>query len=212
MISSSALFRPSPTFLAALTIPLVASPLSASSDEYDEKARSVVVSAPGTNTTALALAEETVAIGYPEERREALFFATMDQTVMQMRQAIAPTLPDNDPGAVAILDEWIAQYTQESKDVLKRHIPDIMAGMTQAYASIFTVGELRDILAFVRTPSGQRYFELSPAVLGEESFARANQAYLDESMALIGPAQRELMQKLERHMADREAKSSPPDT
>jgi hypothetical protein len=29
---------------------------------------------------------------------------------------------------------------------------------------------------------------------------------------LIGPAQRELIQKLERHMADREAKSSPPDT
>ncbi len=160
----------------------------------------------------MILARQIVAVGYPEEDREALFFGTMDQTVDQMRAALAPTLPADDPGAVAILDEWIDEYTQTSKDVLRKHIPDIMAGMEEAYATIFTEEELRDILAFVRTSSGQRYFELSPAIMGSKSFAEANQRYLDESLSLMGPARRELRERLEDHMADQRAKAAPADT
>lgn len=161
---------------------------------------------------AHALASEIVAVAYPAEDREALFFSTMDQTVTQMRSAIAPSLPSNDPGAVAILDQWIDEYTAESKDVLRKHIPDIMAGMTEAYATIFTLEELRDILEFVRTPSGQRYFELSPAISGSKGFAEANQRYLDESMALVGPAQTELRKRLNEYLAEKRAKAAPPDT
>ncbi|MEM6493917.1 MAG: DUF2059 domain-containing protein [Pseudomonadota bacterium] len=166
----------------------------------------------GVSPAARAIASEIVSIAYPAEDREALFFATMDQTVTQMRSAIAPSLPSDDPGAIAILDQWIAEYTAESKDVLRKHIPDIMAGMTEAYATIFTLEELGDILDFVRTPSGQRYFELSPAISGSKGFVEANQRYLDESMALVGPAQTELKKRLDQYMAEKRAKATPPDT
>ncbi|MEO0590017.1 MAG: DUF2059 domain-containing protein [Pseudomonadota bacterium] len=176
------------------------------------EASATPVSAPPISSTALTLASEIVAIGYPEEERETLFFATMDQTVIQMRRAIAPTLPSDDPGAIAILDDWIAEYTEQSKGVLRKHIPDIMAGMTEAYATIFSVEELTDILAFVQTPSGQRYFELSPAISGSKSFAEANQRYLDESIALVGPAQDVLRKRLNEYLADERAKTTLPDT
>ncbi len=172
----------------------------------------VAAKPPAIPASASALASEIVALAYPTETREALFFATMDQTVVQMRSAIAPSLPSDDPGAIAILDEWIAEYTAQSKSVLRKHIPDIMAGMTEAYATIFTVEELVDILAFVRTPSGQRYFELSPAITGSKGFAEANQRYLDESMALVRPAQEELMKRLNEYMADKRAETTQPDT
>lgn len=161
--------------------------------------------------TALSLASKIVDLGYPEDTREALFFATMDQTVEQMRSAIRPTLPFDDPVAISILNEWIVEYTAESKAVLRKHIPAIMTGMTEAYATIFTVEELTDILAFVETPSGQRYFELSPAVIGSKSFADANQKYMDESMAMLGPAQRELFDRIRTHMEGRDAEETPPD-
>ncbi len=158
--------------------------------------------ASAVDPAARALAARIVDLGYPAETREALFFATMDQTVNQMRTAIAPSLPSDDPGAIAILDAWILDYTDRSKEVLRKHIPSIMDGMIEAYAELFSQAELGDILAFVETRSGQRYFELSPAILGAKSFADANQLYLDESLALLGPAQADLRARLEEHLAD----------
>jgi len=159
-----------------------------------------------------ALAAQIVDLGYPEETREALFFGTMDQTVSQMRSAIAPSLPNDDPGALAILDAWILEYTERSKQVLRKHIPAIMDGLTEAYAELFTQGELEDILAFVETPSGQRYFELSPAILGAEGFAMANQRYLDESVALLGPAQADLRARLQEYLDKASEAEAAPDT
>ncbi|MEL6876720.1 MAG: DUF2059 domain-containing protein [Pseudomonadota bacterium] len=168
-----------------------------------ERGSSFVLIDAETSPVAISLASQIVDRGYPEERREALFFATMDQTVEQMRIAIRPNLPQDDPGAIAILDEWIIEYIGESKQVLRKHIPSIMAGMTQAYANLFTVDELTDILAFVDTRSGQKFFELSPAILGEPSFAQANQRYMDESMAMLGPAQEVLMGRLQEYLVDK---------
>lgn len=209
----------SPKFNASLVIPIMAAstlgwtacPLAAQASSSEED------TAPSRTATdiqpsAMLLAKQIVALGYPEEDRERLFFTTMDQSVEQMRGAIAPSLPSDDPGAVAILDSWISEYTEASKGVLRKHIPDIMAGMEEAYATIFTVGELRDILEFVRTPSGQRYFELSPAISGAKSFADANQRYLDESIALLGPARSDLKDRLDEYMEEKRSGTSSADT
>ncbi len=168
--------------------------------------------APPPSPVDLALARQIVDLGYPEAEREVIFFGTMDQTVAQMRLAIAPTLPQDDPGAVAILDEWIGEYIEDSKVLLGKHIPSIMDGMVAAYANMFTTEELTDILAFVQTPSGQRYFELSPALIAEPSFAEANQRYMDESMSLLEPARDDLMARLIEYMSTREDKKTPDET
>lgn len=157
----------------------------------------------------LELATQIVDIGYPEETREALFYGPMDQTIGQMRKSLGPYLPSDDPEAVKILDDWIVKYTAESKVILAKHIPAIMDGMAQAYAVLFTEEELRDILAFVETPSGKQFFDLMPQVMGEPGFADANQAYMDESMEKLIPAQRELLNRLKAH---REQNGEPAET
>jgi hypothetical protein len=196
------ILRPALIALAFLLAPALAS----------AQERPAPPAATGVDPAAHALATRIVDLGYPPEQREALFFATMDQTVTQMRSAIAPSLPSDDPAAIAILDQWILDYTAQSKGVLRKHIPDIMDGMITAYAELFTRGELADILAFVETPSGKRYFELSPAILGAKSFADANQAYLDESLALLGPAQQDLRARLEAHLARQRQNESSSET
>lgn len=151
------------------------------------------------NLNSLDLARKIVDLGYPEGTREALFFGSMDQTIAQMRSSMGEFMPSDDPVAVKIFDDWIAKYTAESKVILRKHIPSIMDGMTRAYAQLFTEQELRDILAFVETPSGKQFFDLMPDVIGSDSFAKANQAYFDESMRLMIPAQRDLLRQLKDH-------------
>lgn len=130
-------------------------------------------------------------------------------TIVQMRQSLGDFLPSDDPEAVKIFDDWIAKYTAESKDILRKHIPTIMDGMTTAYAELFSPDELRDILAFVQTSSGKQFFDRMPDVINSVSFAAANQAYMDESLASMIPAQRELIKQLTEHQ---ESKGEPAET
>ena len=130
-----------------------------------------------------------------------MFFAAMDQMVQQIQKATEKALPVDDPGARAIVDNWTARYIAGSKSVLRKHIPSLMDGIAASYAAMFTADELRDILAFVSTPSGQRFFELSPALMAEPNFAQANQAYMNEVMAKLPAAQAELVQELKDYFA-----------
>lgn len=167
--------------------------------EAQEQPQSLEISA-----TSLALAREIVDLGFPEDTREAIFFATGDQMEAQVRDAMMKALPDLDEGAIAILDEWIAEMNAKSKAILRRHIPGLIEGMARSYAVIFTEQELRDILGFVSTPSGQRFFELSAAVMGESNFAAANQAYMDEAFADMPAAQQDLVARLRDYFANKD--------
>ncbi|MBV7259902.1 DUF2059 domain-containing protein [Erythrobacter crassostreae] len=202
--------------LRALPIAVLAAPISALAQEqpsepspFSETEDQSETSLTELDTASLDLAGQIVTIGYPKETREALFFGSMDQTIIQLRQALGDFMPEDDPEAVKIFDEWIVKYTEESKVILRKHIPSIMDGMTAAYADLFSEEELRDILAFVQTPSGKQFFDRMPDVVGSASFADANQAYLDESMASVIPAQRELLNQLREHQ---ESKDEPSET
>lgn len=153
----------------------------------------------------LALAREIIAAGFPEEKREGLFFASMDQMMIQTREATLRTYALEDDGAIAVLDEWIGDYVADSKEVLRSHIPALMEGMAASYANMFTRDELDDILAFVATPSGQRFFELSPAILAEPNFAAANQAYMNEVQQGMPAAMQDLVSRLQKYLSEQQA-------
>ena len=105
----------------------------------------------------LALARQIVDNGFPEDTREAIFFGTVDQMTEQMREASLANLGTQDPGVIAVFDQWLADYLVDSKQVLRNYIPRMMDALAQSYAVMFTKTELRDIAAFVSTPSGQRF-------------------------------------------------------
>ena len=200
--------RPLASLMVAATIALTF-PATAHAEEDTPDAAPASPEETSVDPVALDLAEKIVEVGYPEEARENLFYGPMDQTIVQLRRSLNPYLPQDDPEAVRILDEWIVKYTAESKTILAKHIPAIMDGMAKAYAVLFTQDELRDILAFVETDSGKQFLDRMPAVMGEPGFAAANQAYLDESMKVMLPAQRELLDQLQQH---REKGADPAET
>src|SRR5690606_11608218 len=134
-----------------------------------------------TDETKLRLAREIIALGYPEETREEMFFTAMDQTTAQVRQSVLASVDVGDAGAIAIVDSWLAERQEETKTVLRRHLPAMMEGFSAAHADAFSEQELRDIRAFVETPSGQGYFARSTSLATHPAFAAASQAYLDES-------------------------------
>ena len=157
----------------------------------------------------LAIARQIIAIGFPEDTREAAFFATMDQMVSQTREASLKAYGPDDAGVREILDQWISEYVAESKGVLRSHIPALMEGMAASYAATFTEQELRDILAFVSSPSGQRFFALSSAVLAEPNFAAANQAYMNEIQARMPAAIEDLVGRITDYSRGREGAGPP---
>ena len=48
-----------------------------------------------------------------------MFFATVDQMTMQMRESVLANIEEQDPGAIAILDEWLAEYIADGKTILR---------------------------------------------------------------------------------------------
>lgn len=154
----------------------------------------------------LALARQIVETGYPPAAREQLYFGTVDQVTAQMREASLSQLPA-DPGAEKILDAWLSDWIDQGKSILRQHIPALMDGLAQGYANIFTTRELNDILAFVRTSSGQRFLLGSTAVIADPAFAGANQKYMNEVMARLPSAQEELRKELEAYFAEKQRDS-----
>lgn len=152
----------------------------------------------------LQLARQIVDRGFPLEKREAMFFATMDAMMLQMREATAKQMPSQDAGAQAIVDAWANDLANRTKPKLASHVPALMDALITGYAVIFTHEELVDILAFVSTRSGQRFVELSPAVIATPAFAQANQAYLQDALSGLPEAQRDLADRLTKYFEAKE--------
>ncbi len=157
------------------------------------------------NDANLAIAREIVDLGYPPESHETMFFGTMDQMVMQMREGMLQSMEVRDEGAVAILDEWLAEYVAESKTILSGHIPNLMDSIAVSYASLFSSNELADIRSFVGTPSGRKFVSQQVALISSPAFAAANQAYINDITAMLPAAQENLRTELTEYFQAKEA-------
>jgi hypothetical protein len=178
--------------LAALALGLASLPTLALAQETpaEEQSTSAI------DKQKLELATQIVDLAFPEETREEVFFATVDQMTAQMREATLQAHGLEDDLLLPILDDWIAEYLVGSKVILRSHIPSLIDGMAKAYANMFSAKELADILAFVSTPSGQKFFELSSALIAEPNFANANQNYMNDVQAQLPAAIEDLQSRL----------------
>ncbi|KPP93240.1 DUF2059 domain-containing protein [Erythrobacter sp. HL-111] len=158
---------------------------------------------------ALEVAREIIAIGMPEETRETVFAATMDQMMVQMREAQKQSgMIGEDPAIEAIVEANLAEFREDAMGALRARLPELMEGWALAYASIFSHEDLVAIREFVRTPAGQRFFQLSPAVTAEPNFAAANQLYMNDVMAMLPQLQRNLEADLTEYL---EAQAAEPE-
>ena len=131
----------------------------------------------------MAIASQIIDIAYPAEQREEMFFKASISMSDQMLASLDGTIADQ--GAQAILDQTIEEMHAEQLEILRDHIPAIMAGFSKANANMFTYDELVDILDFVKTPTGSQFLLKSTEIISDPDFAAANQAYMSESMAVV---------------------------
>ena len=79
-----------------------------------------------------------------------------------MSQQMATILRKTNPKESAIIDELLRT---EFRPVLESEMPAIMGEIASLYALHFTADELREMLAFYRTPVGKKAVEKMPAIL-----------------------------------------------
>ena len=149
---------------------------------------------------------------FPPETREESMLEIMESMGRQVADGMMQGPVFQEPGIKAIMDEFIAELPVVMRPMVAEYLPEMIDSTAIAYTREFTLEELQDISAFAATPSGKRYFELSPAITGSKRFAEANQRYLDESVALLGPARSDLMERIDAYMAEQEASKGPADT
>ncbi len=133
----------------------------------------------------LQLASEIIDTAYPQGSREPMFMAVSEQMEQQVMASVMQQMGDVPAGARKVIHDWQATVTGQQREILRRHIPAIMQAWAESYANIFSEAELRDILAFVQTDTGRTFLMKSTDVISDPAFASANQAYMDETMALM---------------------------
>lgn len=186
---------------------LIASGPVAAQPPADAKATAV-------DPASLALAHQIVNAAFPPEKRVEMFNSMMDSLVEQSRQSMENLDLAKDKDLEALIDRSVKRTFDQLRAIMVAALPDIFEGMSRAYAREFSADDLNAILAFVKTPAGQHYFERAPLVLKDPDVRAASQRMMAQLLAKKPELDRENKQDIEDYIA-RKAKqenASKPDT
>lgn len=86
------------------------------------------------------------------------------QLVAQSWPAFEPQLRQSMPGASPAT---MASLKSEFQTIVVQHTKDLMAAAPAIYVTYFTADELRDMLAFYRSPTGQKALRVMPSVVAD---------------------------------------------
>jgi hypothetical protein len=107
----------------------------------------------------------------------------------QLKPAVVPGRPEIERDFDALMPQFLA--------VMTARMPEFVDLTAEIYARNFTAAELRDIIAFYRTPSGQKFIQ-SQTVLAQQSMA-AGQKFAE---SLFAELQQKIIQELRKRGHD----------
>lgn len=146
----------------------------------------------------LAEAKIIIDVMFPTDRREQIM---LDIAKTMSNQIVAGMMTGpifEEPGLRAIMEQFVADLPTAWRPLLAKHLPNIFESTAVAYTREFTLEELRDISAFAKTPSGERYFASLQGLLGDPAVAAANQAMLAD----LAPFQQEQSAKVRKQVEE----------
>ena len=161
---------------------------------------------------ALAIAHQILAIGIPAEKRSQMFTSVLDSLSEQVRKSAAGLSPTKDKDFQAILDRSTQRLWDGMKPIMNAALPDIFESMARAYARDFSVDDLNALLAFVKTPAGQHFFERSPLILKDPDVQASQQRMMAQIGEKLPGIMRQDKQDIEDYLAKKaeEEKASEP--
>lgn len=148
---------------------------------------------------AASLARALVDAAFPPERRDEMMDKLMQAMADQMKSAMPPSLM-SDPGLAKIMTDYLAQLPATLRPATAAFIPKQMEAVAEAYARMFTVAELSDILAFARTPSGKSYLQRSMDVMSDPAVAAVNSQYFGQAQTLTQASSVTLGEKVQAYL------------
>ena len=151
--------------------------------------------------TALAIAHQILAIGMPPEKRSLMFGSIMDSINDQARKNVESLGLTKDKDLQAVMDRSTQRMWDEMKPIMNAALPDIFESMARAYAREFSTDDLNALLAFVKTPAGQRFFERSPMILKDPDVQAANQRMGAKLLAKLPQIMQENVRDIEDYAA-----------
>jgi hypothetical protein len=119
-------------------------------------------------------------------------------------------------GSLRALDEIVPNYLEQARRMFAQNNPDltgplgevtvslrkefeakrgeVLDGIANAYASRFTEAELKELVAFYKSPTGKKFVTVLPAVL-QESFERMQAWSAKLSEEMVGRIRAEMRKK-----------------
>jgi uncharacterized protein len=109
------------------------------------------------STEAIQAANDLLAVMSPD---------TIRQMVAGMTNQVWPAIEHEVRGKRADIDQsTLSELRTEFENIQMRYMAGVMADAPKIYAKHFTAGELRDMLAFYKTPTGQKSLKAMPQVM-----------------------------------------------
>ena len=118
---------------------------------------------------------QIIAIAFPPTSRRAMMDKMMNAILVQMRQGMMPRI--DDPGLKKIMDNALDSIPHRLEPTIQAFLPKMFEAMSHAYAREYSLSELKDILEFAKTPSGQHYLQRATDIMSDPDVAAANTAY-----------------------------------
>ena len=150
---------------------------------------------------ALALAHQILDIGIPPAKRSEMFGSVMDSPSAQMRKTRDSLGLTKDKEFQAVIDRSSQRVWDQVKPIMNAALPDIFESMAHAYAREFSTDDLSALLAFVKTPAGQHFFERAPQILKDPDVQASQQRMMVQLSGKLPEIMRQNKQDIEDYVA-----------
>ena len=130
-----------------------------------------------------------------------MFASVMDSIVDQSRKAMEDVHFTTDKEFQTLIDRSTQRMFDQLKAAATAALPDYYGSMARAYARIFSRDDLSAILAFVKTPAGQHYFERGPLLFKDPDVIAAGQRMMAQIMGKKPEIDRENKRDIEDYIA-----------
>jgi hypothetical protein len=157
--------------------------------------------AAAVDPASLALAQQILTIAFPPANRSKMYASVMDSIVEQTRKTMDTASLTGDKEFQAILDRSSKRMMDQLRATMDASIPDYFESFARAYARDFSSDDLNAILAFVKTPAGQHYFERAPTLLNDPDVQASNQRMMNQLVAKLPEITRQNMQDVQDYIA-----------
>jgi hypothetical protein len=200
-------------WVAAVTPAIVvAQPVSA-----PHPASAAETGAPGTATrnknpvdpTSLAVARQILTIAFPPEKRAKMYDSMMRSIVDQSFRNMDNLGTPQDKDFQKLVDRGTRRMFDRLTAIMIASLPDYYESMAHAYARLLSRDDLDALLAFVKTPAGEHYFDRVSSILKDPDVQAAGQRVVAQMMDKAPEITREQKRDIDEYVATRAKQGKP---